>query len=109
MADRPLAGPEAVIRGRRMFGGGPKRQFAVSGIPPQGQVFDGQAAATRNYFRDFDRLARSRRSVTESEQVTTEPAVLPTETEHLPDLAGYLKTVSDPIWLRVHFPSGARP
>jgi hypothetical protein len=39
-------------------------------------------------------LARRRRSITESEQVITEPAVLPAEIEQLPDLAGYIKLAS---------------
>jgi Type IV secretion-system coupling protein DNA-binding domain len=53
-------------------------------------------------------LPRRRRSVTESEQVITEPAVLPTEIERLPDLAGYVKTASNPVWFRVEFPSNTR-
>jgi hypothetical protein len=73
-----------------------------------GQV-DGQAGLHENYFRDFDRLARSRRSTTESEQVITEPAALPAEIEQLPDLAGYVKQASNPVWYRVSFPSDARP
>jgi hypothetical protein len=30
-----------------------------------------------------------------------ESAVLPSEVEQLPDLAGYLKYASDPVWQRV--------
>jgi type IV secretory pathway TraG/TraD family ATPase VirD4 len=42
-----------------------------------------------------------RRSTNVSEQRLTEPAVLASELEQLPDLAGYLKTASSPVWLRV--------
>lgn len=51
--------------------------------------------------------ARRRRSTTESDQVVTEPAVLPAEIEQLPDLAGYAKLASNPLWYRVRFPSDA--
>ena len=40
-------------------------------------------------------------SVTHSEHRSVEPAVLPSEVEQLPDLAGYLKYASDPQWQRV--------
>ncbi len=40
-------------------------------------------------------------SVTHSEHRSLEPAVLPSEVEQLPDLAGYLKFASDPQWQRV--------
>lgn len=40
-------------------------------------------------------------SVTHSEHRSVEPAVLPSEVEQLPDLAGYLKFASDPQWQRV--------
>ena len=52
-------------------------------------------------------VSRSRRltelfgSVTHSEQLRVEPAVLPSQVEQLPDLAGYLKYASDPEWQRV--------
>lgn len=42
-----------------------------------------------------------RRSVQVSEQRLIEPAVLASEIEQLPDLCGYLKTVSDRRWRRV--------
>jgi type IV secretory pathway TraG/TraD family ATPase VirD4 len=42
-----------------------------------------------------------RRSTNVSEQHVTEWAVMPSEIEQLPDLAGYLKTASSPTWLRV--------
>jgi type IV secretory pathway TraG/TraD family ATPase VirD4 len=40
-------------------------------------------------------------SVTHSEHRHVEPAVLPSQVEQLPDLAGYLKYASDPQWQRV--------
>jgi Type IV secretion-system coupling protein DNA-binding domain len=43
----------------------------------------------------------SRRSSQISEQRVVEPAVLAAQIEQLPDLAGYLKTASSPIWHRV--------
>jgi type IV secretory pathway TraG/TraD family ATPase VirD4 len=42
-----------------------------------------------------------RRSTNISEQRVTEAAVLASELEQLPDLTGYLKTASSPVWLRV--------
>jgi type IV secretory pathway TraG/TraD family ATPase VirD4 len=42
-----------------------------------------------------------RRSTNVSEQRVTEPAVLASELEQLPDLTGYLKTASSAEWLRV--------
>jgi type IV secretory pathway TraG/TraD family ATPase VirD4 len=45
------------------------------------------------------RGARRSRSITE--QHATEPAVMPSELEKLPDLCGYLKTASSPRWLKV--------
>ena len=52
--------------------------------------------------------SRSRRPLdlvgvrTTSQQVTVEPAILPSQIEQLPDLTGYLKVASRPEWLRVH-------
>ena len=40
-------------------------------------------------------------STTTSEQRVVENAVLPSEIEQLPDLAGYLKLASSPAWQRV--------
>jgi hypothetical protein len=40
-------------------------------------------------------------STSRSEQFSVEPAVLPSQIEQLPDLAGYLKHASDPHWHRV--------
>ncbi len=48
----------------------------------------------------------SRRSTNVSEQHVIEPAVMPSELEQLPDLAGFLKTASSPAWRRVRI---ARP
>ncbi|HEV7614200.1 MAG TPA: type IV secretion system DNA-binding domain-containing protein [Steroidobacteraceae bacterium] len=47
------------------------------------------------------RGARRSRSVTE--QHATEPAVMPSELEQLPDLCGYLKCASSPAWMKVAF------
>jgi type IV secretory pathway TraG/TraD family ATPase VirD4 len=44
-----------------------------------------------------------RRSRSITEQIATEPAVMPAELEQLPDLCGYLKTASSPNWLKVAF------
>jgi type IV secretory pathway TraG/TraD family ATPase VirD4 len=44
-----------------------------------------------------------RRSRSITEQHATEPAVMPSELEQLPDLCGYLKTASSPAWLKVAF------
>lgn len=52
-------------------------------------------------------VSRSRRaseffgSVSRSEHFSLEPAVLPSQIEQLPDLAGYAKHASDPQWRRV--------
>ncbi len=43
----------------------------------------------------------ARRSTNVSEQHVTEAAVMPSELEQLPDLAGYLKTASSRAWRRV--------
>jgi hypothetical protein len=43
-------------------------------------------------------------SVTESEHRLIEPAVMDSEIERLPDLAGFLKLASSPDWLRVTLP-----
>jgi len=45
-----------------------------------------------------------RRSTNISEQRVTEAAVLASELEQLPDLTGYLKTASSPVWLKVRLP-----
>jgi type IV secretory pathway TraG/TraD family ATPase VirD4 len=48
----------------------------------------------------------SRRSTNVSEQHVIEQAVMPSELEQLPDLAGFLKTASSAVWRRVRI---ARP
>lgn len=50
-----------------------------------------------------------RRSTQVSEQLTTEAAVMPSEVEQLPDLAGYLKTASSPRWVRIHLAPDSGP
>jgi hypothetical protein len=50
------------------------------------------------------RGARRSRSITYSH--VTEPAVMASELEQLPDLCGYLKTASSPVWLKVAFTKG---
>ncbi|HWF98088.1 MAG TPA: type IV secretion system DNA-binding domain-containing protein [Steroidobacteraceae bacterium] len=59
--------------------------------------------------REVVRIARSKSrrpgdllpSITESEHRQVEPAVMDSEIERLPDLAGFLKLASSPDWLRV--------
>jgi hypothetical protein len=59
--------------------------------------------------REVVRIARSKSrratdflsSVTESEHRQIEPAVMDSEIERLPDLAGFLKLASSPDWLRI--------
>ena len=52
-------------------------------------------------------VSRSRRaselfgSTTRGQHLSVEPAVLPSQVEQLPDLAGFLKYASDPTWRRV--------
>jgi type IV secretory pathway TraG/TraD family ATPase VirD4 len=48
----------------------------------------------------------ARRSSTVSQQLVTEPAVLASELEQLPDLTGYVKTAAHPTWLRVRLRAG---
>jgi type IV secretory pathway TraG/TraD family ATPase VirD4 len=47
-------------------------------------------------------------SITTSEQLRVEPAVMDSEIEQLPDLAGYLKCASSAHWLRVRMTAGDR-
>jgi type IV secretory pathway TraG/TraD family ATPase VirD4 len=49
----------------------------------------------------FSLFKGSRRSTNVSEQHVTEAAVMPSELEQLPDLAGYVKTASSRTWRRV--------
>jgi type IV secretory pathway TraG/TraD family ATPase VirD4 len=52
-------------------------------------------------------ISRSRRygeaadSISQNEHFSVEPAVMPSQIEQLPDLAGYLKIASDPRWHQV--------
>jgi type IV secretory pathway TraG/TraD family ATPase VirD4 len=48
-------------------------------------------------------MSGGRRSRSFTEQHTTEPAVLSSELEQLPDLCGYLKSASSSRWLKVTF------
>jgi type IV secretory pathway TraG/TraD family ATPase VirD4 len=50
------------------------------------------------------RGGRRSRSITDSH--VTEPAVMASELEQLPDLCGYLKTASSKVWLKVAFAGG---
>jgi type IV secretory pathway TraG/TraD family ATPase VirD4 len=50
------------------------------------------------------RGARRSRSITYNH--VTEPAVMASELEQLPDLCGYLKTASSKVWLKVAFTGG---
>jgi len=43
----------------------------------------------------------ARRSTHVNDHYVTEPAVLPSELEQLPELAGYLKIASSPAWVKV--------
>lgn len=49
-----------------------------------------------------------RRSTHVSEQLATEPAVMPSELEQLPDLMGFLKTASSPHWVRIRLAQDSR-
>jgi type IV secretory pathway TraG/TraD family ATPase VirD4 len=74
-------------------------QFA-SRLIGEREVIRRQTARGRD--RDSPFGARgARRSMNVSEQHVTESAVLASEIEQLPDLAGYLKTASCRFWLRI--------
>jgi hypothetical protein len=47
-----------------------------------------------------------RRSRSTTDTRVTEPAVMASELEQLPDLCGYLKTASSDVWLKVSFARG---
>ena len=47
------------------------------------------------------RLTEALGSVSRTQHLGIEPAVLPSQVEQLPDLSGYLKFASDPTWTRV--------
>jgi type IV secretory pathway TraG/TraD family ATPase VirD4 len=67
--------------------------------------FASQLIGDREVLRET--VSRSRRpaeflsSVSRSEHFSVEPAVMPSQIEQLPDLAGYLKQASDPRWQSV--------
>jgi type IV secretory pathway TraG/TraD family ATPase VirD4 len=61
----------------------------------------GQREVTRTTVSRSRRVTELFGSVSHGEQVSVEPAVLPSQVEQLPDLAGYLKYASDPEWQRV--------
>lgn len=74
-------------------------QFA-SRLIGEREVRRRQQSLTRD--RETGWTARGgRRSVQVSEQYTTETALMPSEIEQLPDLSGYLKLASSPVWRRV--------
>ena len=59
---------------------------------------------SRGRDRDGALTARgARRSHSVTEQQVTEPAVMPSELEQLPDLCGYFKSASSRSWLKVAF------
>ena len=59
---------------------------------------------SRGRDRDGGFSARgARRSHSVTEQHVTEPAVMPSELEQLPDLCGYLKSASSRSWLKVAY------
>jgi type IV secretory pathway TraG/TraD family ATPase VirD4 len=53
---------------------------------------------TRSMSRRYDERIGS---ITDSEQINVEPALLPSQIEQLPDLTAYLKYASNPVWQRV--------
>jgi type IV secretory pathway TraG/TraD family ATPase VirD4 len=61
----------------------------------------GQREVTRTTVSRSRRVTELFGSVSHSEHLSVEPAVLPSQVEQLPDLAGYLKYASDPEWQRV--------
>ncbi len=59
---------------------------------------------SRGRDREASLLARgARRSLSVTEQHITEPAVMPSELERLPDLSGYFKAASSAAWVKVAF------
>jgi type IV secretory pathway TraG/TraD family ATPase VirD4 len=82
-----------ILRCSASDGGGTSR-FA-STLIGQREVLRSTASRTR-------RLGEFFGSVTRSEQIHLEPAVLGSEIEQLADLAGFLKFASQERWLRVH-------
>jgi len=70
----------------------------------------GEREITREHITTNDGggfFSRGHASTSKSLQHVTEPAVLPSEIEQLPDLQGYLKFASQPEWRRVKFAASA--
>lgn len=82
-----------ILRCSASDGGGTSR-FA-STLIGQREVLRSTASRTRRFGEFLG-------SVTRSEQIHIEPAVMGSEIEQLPDLAGFLKFASYDRWLRVH-------
>jgi type IV secretory pathway TraG/TraD family ATPase VirD4 len=61
----------------------------------------GDREVTRTTISRSRRYGEAADSISQSEHVNVEPAVLPSQIEQLPDLAGYLKIASDPRWRQV--------
>ncbi|HEY1314604.1 MAG TPA: type IV secretion system DNA-binding domain-containing protein [Steroidobacteraceae bacterium] len=61
----------------------------------------GEREVMRTTVSKSRRLTELVGSITHAQHLNVEPAVLPSQVEQLPDLAGYLKYASDPIWQRV--------
>jgi len=76
------------------FGG--TAQFA-SRLIGEREVLRRQTTRTRDRRSGLSRRDL-RRSIQESDQPVTESAVLPSQLEQLPDLVGYLKLASSPVW-----------
>jgi len=54
---------------------------------------------TRSMSRRYDERIGS---ITDSEHINIEPALLPSQIEQLPDLTAYLKLASQPVWRLIH-------
>jgi type IV secretory pathway TraG/TraD family ATPase VirD4 len=74
-------------------------QFA-SKLIGEREIIRRQIARGRDREAAFTRRG-ARHSTTVSEQHVMEAAVLPSELEQLPDLCGYFKAASSPVWRRV--------
>jgi type IV secretory pathway TraG/TraD family ATPase VirD4 len=61
----------------------------------------GERQVTHTTVSNSRRVTELFGSVTNSQHLSVEPAVLPSQIEQLPDLSGYLKYASDPQWRRV--------
>jgi len=61
----------------------------------------GEREVMRTTVSKSRRLSELLGSVTHSEHLSVESAVLPSQVEQLPDLTGYLKYASDPRWQQV--------